>query len=156
MKSKLSDRTVTDAQTAARLRLVVARLMRAVRQHGAAGLTPSQTSALAMIEDYGPIRMSDLAARESIGASVATRVVASLQELGYVEKSHDGSDRRACFIHLTDEGRATLKNLWGERAAGLNAWIAGLSATDADLLSAALPVLEKLVHENEIRHSVMA
>ena len=67
-----------DAETAARLRLVISRLARAVRQHGSAGLTPSQVSALATLEEYGPMRMSEIAARELIGASVATRVVANL------------------------------------------------------------------------------
>ncbi len=155
MKNHSAIQVRTDTQTAARLRLVVARLTRTVRQHGAAGLTPSQLSAIATIEDFGPIRMSDLAARESIGASVATRVVASLQELGYVERIDDATDRRACLIKLTDDGRGILKNLWGERTAGLNARIEQLSATDVELLQAALPVLEKLVRENEIRHSVI-
>ena len=151
MKRNSNARARTDSQTAVRLRLVVARLARAIRQHGAANLTPSQLSALTTIEDYGPIRVSDLAARESISAPVATRVVASLQELGYVERIEDSTDRRVCLIKLTRNGRGILKNLWRERTAGLNARIEALSALDVNLLQAALPVLEELVRENEFR-----
>jgi len=151
MKRNSNVRARTDSQTAVRLRLVVARLARAIRQHGAANLTPSQLSALTTIEEYGPIRMSDLAARESVGAPVATRVVASLQELGYVERIEDSTDRRVCLIKLTRNGRGILNNLWRERTAGLNARIEALSALDVNLLQAALPVLEELVRENEFR-----
>ena len=153
MKRNSNVRARTDSQTAVRLRLVVARLARAIRQHGAANLTPSQLSALTTIEDYGPIRMSDLAARESVSAPVATRVVASLQELGYVERIEDSTDRRVCLIKLTRNGRGILNNLWRERTAGLNARIEALSALDVNLLQAALPVLEELVRENEFRDS---
>lgn len=151
MTSRPSAQAHTNSQTAARLRLVVTRLARAVRQHGAAGLTPSQLSALATIEDFGPIRVSDLAARESVSAPVATRVVASLEEFGYLERIDDSSDRRACLIKLTDDGRRILKELWSERTAGLNSRIEKLSATDVAFLQAALPVLEKLARENEVR-----
>lgn len=151
MKRNSNVRARTDSQTAVRLRLVVARLARAIRQHGAANLTPSQLSALSTIEDYGPIRVSDLAARESVSAPVATRVVASLQELGYVERIEDSTDRRVCLIKLTRNGRDILNNLWRERTAGLNARIEALSALDVNLLQAALPVLEELVRENEFR-----
>jgi DNA-binding MarR family transcriptional regulator len=141
-------RAHTDTQTAARLRLVVARLARTVRQHGAAGLTPSQLSALATIEEFHPIRLSDLARHECVGASVATRVVATLQELGYVERIADTTDRRACLIDLTDAGRGLLQDLWGERTAGLSTRIERLSTADVVLLQAALPVLEALVRTN--------
>jgi DNA-binding MarR family transcriptional regulator len=151
MKRNSNVRARTDSQTAVRLRLVVARLARAIRQHGAANLTPSQLSALSTIEDYGPIRVSDLAARESVSAPVATRVVASLQELSYVERIEDSTDRRVCLIKLTRNGRGILNNLWRERTAGLNARIDALSAHDVNLLQAALPVLEELVRENEFR-----
>jgi len=139
----------TDPQSAARLRLVVTRLARTLRQHAAADLTPSQLSALATVEEYGPIRLSDLAARESVGAPVATRVVASLQELGYVERIDDVTDRRACLIELTDAGRRVLADLWSERTAGLNSRIERLTVGDAALLDAALPVLEALVRDSD-------
>ena len=147
MTRQSSARARTNSQTAARLRLVVSRLARAVRQHGAAGLTPSQLSALATIEEFGPIRISDLAAHESIGAPVATRVVASLEELGYLGRIDDATDRRACLIDLTKNGRRVLKELWSERTASLNSRIEKLSATEVALLQAALPVLEILARK---------
>jgi DNA-binding MarR family transcriptional regulator len=60
-----------------------------VRQHGAAGITPSPLSVLATIEEFHPIRLGDLAGHECVGASVAMRMVATLEKLGYVEPVAD-------------------------------------------------------------------
>ena len=143
-----SARSRGDSESAARLRLVVARLGRAVRQHAAAGLTPSQLSALATVEEHGPIRMSDLAAFESVGAPVATRVVDSLEKLGFVMRTVDETDRRACLIGLTDAGRNVLAELWTTRTAVLSTRIARLSAEQAADLAAALPDIEALVRDS--------
>lgn len=140
----------TDAETAARLRLVISRLARAVRQHGSAGLTPSQISALATLEEFGPMRMSDFAAHELIGAPVATRVVAILQELGLVQRAQGSTDGRVSLIELSDTGRETLNELWSERAAGLTARIERLQPEQVAILTAALPVLETLVRDRVI------
>jgi DNA-binding MarR family transcriptional regulator len=137
----------SDAETAARLRLVVSRLARALRQHGAAGLTPSQLSALVSVEEFGPIRTSELATREAVGAPFATRVVASLEELGFVDRVDDPSDGRACLIEVTAAGRQTLEALWSERTAGLNGRIGRLSADQVALLDHALLVLEALARD---------
>jgi len=139
------DRAVSE--TAARLRLVIARLGRAVRQHAAAGLTPSQLSALATVEEHASVRMSDLATLESVGAPVATRVVDSLEKLGYVARIADPSDGRACLIELTDDGRSVLGELWSTRAAVLSARISRLPTDQVEVLAAALPVLEALVRD---------
>jgi DNA-binding MarR family transcriptional regulator len=140
--------TNADAETAARLRLVISRLARAVRQHGSAGLTPSQVSALATLEEYGSMRMSEIAARELIGASVATRVVANLEELGLVQRAAASTDGRVSVIELSDAGRQILIDLWNERAAGLTARIERLQPDQAATLQAALPVLETLVRDH--------
>jgi DNA-binding MarR family transcriptional regulator len=142
--------TSTDAETAARLRLVISRLARAVRQHGAVGLTPSQISALATIEEFGPLRMSDLAGYELIGAPVATRVVATLQELGLVQRADGSTDGRVSLIELSDAGRQMLAGLWSERAAGLTARIERLQPEQVAVLTAALPVLERLVRDRGV------
>jgi DNA-binding MarR family transcriptional regulator len=136
-----------DAESAARLRLVITRLTRVVRRHANSGLTPSQLSALATVEELGSTRLSDLAAHEGVSAPMTTRVVTSLEELGYVQRVSHATDRRSWLIELTDEGRSTLDELWNERAAVLAARIAGLTPEQAAVLDAALPVLETLVRE---------
>ena len=53
----------TDVQTelAARLRLVVGRLHRRIRIDGRESIPPLQLSALASVEQHGPLRLSELA-----------------------------------------------------------------------------------------------
>ncbi len=89
--------------------------------------------------------MSDLAAHESVGAPVITRVIDSLEKLDYVARVSDPSDRRACLIELTDGGRTVLQDLWHARATALTERIARLSPEQSAVLDAALPVLEALV-----------
>jgi DNA-binding MarR family transcriptional regulator len=137
----------TQSHTAAELRLVIGRLIRSIRQHNAGGLTPSQVSALATIEESGPIRISDLATRESVGAPVATRVTTSLEDLGYIKRIQDSQDKRACLVELTTSGQKVLKNLWEERTAGINQRIQILTKSEIAILNAALPVLDKLARQ---------
>ncbi|MHB8335318.1 MAG: MarR family winged helix-turn-helix transcriptional regulator [Acidimicrobiales bacterium] len=132
---------------AARLNLIVGRLMRTIRQHAAAGLTPSQLSALVTVDERGPLRISALATQESLGAPAATRVVASLEEAGLVTRSSDPDDKRASLIALTKVGGETLKTLRKERATGLGAQLDALSESERRLLERALPVLEKISHD---------
>jgi DNA-binding MarR family transcriptional regulator len=135
-------------ETAARLRLVLVRLGRALRHQGSTALTPSQLSALASLEELGPLRISALATVESVGAPVATRVVGSLEDLQLLERTDDPDDKRACLVKLTDLGRHTLTTVWGERTVGLSSRIDRLSPSERSRLEAALPALEKIVRDN--------
>lgn len=137
----------SQSHTAAELRLVIGRLIRSIRHHNTGGLTPSQVSALATIEEFAPIRISDLASRESVGAPVATRVTTSLEELGYIKRVQDSQDKRACLVELTPIGHKVLKNLWEERTNGINKRIQMLSKSEIATLNAALPILDKLAKE---------
>lgn len=144
MKPSSALLTKTQSQTAAELRLVIGRLIRSIRQHNSSGLTASQVSALATVEEFGPIRISDLATRESVGAPVATRLTTSLEDLGYLRRVHDSLDKRACLVELTPTGHKVLKNLWEQRTAGINQKIQMLSRSEIAALNAALPILDKL------------
>ena len=133
---------------AARLQLIVGRLMRTIRQHAAAGLSPSQVSALVTVDECGPLRISTLATRESLGAPAATRVVATLEEAGLVTRCADPDDKRASLISLTRSGGETLTALRSQRTSGLGAQLDALSDVERRLLERALPVLEKISQES--------
>ncbi len=133
--------------TAARLRYVLVRLARALRRESRSMLTASQVSALAALEESGPMRISALAALESTDPSVATRVVASLEVLNLVVRQDDPEDRRACLVDLSDEGRRVLTALWDERAHELDERMAGLSPEERSSIEAALPALEKITRD---------
>ena len=135
-------------ESAARLRLVLVRLARALRHQGSTALTPSQLSAMATLEELGPLRISALATVESVGAPVATRVVATLEELHLLERTVDVDDKRAWLVELTDLGRETLATVWGERTVGLSSRIDRLSPAERSKLEAALPALEKIARDS--------
>jgi DNA-binding MarR family transcriptional regulator len=134
-------------ETAARLRLVMMRLARALRHSGTTALSPSQVSALASVDEFGPLRISALASLESVGAPVATRVVASLEEVGLLKRTDDPEDKRASLVELSTHGRSVLAALWSERISGLSSRMERLTPTERSRLELALPVLEKLARE---------
>ena len=140
--------TVTHAETAARLRVAIARLARQLRQHSPGGLTPSQWSALATVEQFGPLRIGDLAEREGVTAPTATRVVASLEEAGLLSRASDPSDRRTSYIALTDEARAKLENTRKVQSTELVQRLSEMPAGDVQRLVDLLPILESFLTED--------
>ena len=147
MKSVVID-SGRSLDTAARLRLVMFRLARALRHEGSTALSPSQVSALASVDEFGPLRISALATLESVGAPVATRIVASLEELDLLKRTDDPDDKRASLVELSDLGRDVLAALWSERTIGLSSRLERLSPAERNRLELALPALEKLTREN--------
>jgi len=139
---------LTAGPTAARLRFVLVRLARTLRRAGQSTLTPSQVSALATVEDFGPLRISALATHEAMDPSVATRVVASLEVLGLLIRTDDPEDKRASLVDLSESGRRALIELWNERTLGLNSRLERLTQKERHAVETALPALEKLARDN--------
>jgi DNA-binding MarR family transcriptional regulator len=137
-----------DVASADRLRLTLTRLIRTLRRRGRSRLTPSQVSALSTVEEYGPMRISALATYESLGASAATRVVASLEELELLERTVDPDDKRASLVSLSERGSAELNELKRERTLDISSMLEKLSAKERQTIEAALPALEKIARDN--------
>jgi DNA-binding MarR family transcriptional regulator len=143
----MSVATNAEVTSAARLRLALTRVIRALRRHGESSLTPSQVSALSTLEEFGAMRISAIATHESLGAPAATRVVATLEELELVRRTIDPNDRRASLIDLTELGRRTLSELWRERTLDITAMLDRLSPKERATIEAALPALEKIARD---------
>jgi DNA-binding MarR family transcriptional regulator len=93
---------------------------------------------LALLQDAGPLRASDLVARLGLDKSTVSRQVASLVGLGLVERSADPDDGRAQVLTPSAEGAARLAQIRDARRerweADLGHWPAEDVATLAELL----------------------
>src|SRR3954452_20848541 len=112
-----SSTTRSDIELAARLRPVVIRTARRMRQEAGTDLSPSLTAALATIDRHGPLSPSRLAEIERVRRPTATRMVARLEEEGLVLRSTDPADGRVSVVALSPEGRTLLKRIRGRKNA---------------------------------------
>jgi DNA-binding MarR family transcriptional regulator len=132
---------------AARLRATIGRLHRRLRPTAAgaaAGLTPTRISLLHTIGRLGPIRLSDLAAEESINPTMLSRIVSDLVEGGLIERIGDPGDRRAALVKVTRDGRRLIDRMRRERTDVLSVALESLSPGERRHLERALPALEQL------------
>ncbi len=141
--------TESDLELAARLRLVVTRLARRLRQQSAEGLTPSQTSALSSIERRGPLTPSELATLERIQRPTATRVLTHLIDAGLVTREADALDRRIARVRVTREGEAVLKRGRSRKNAYLAKRLRKLEPEDLHTLERAADLIERLIEDDE-------
>jgi DNA-binding MarR family transcriptional regulator len=127
-----------------RLRLVVARLNRRLRQEANEGATPSQLAALATIERHGPITLGELASHERVRPPSMTRIVAGLEETELVRRTGDPTDRRVSRVTITPEGRRLLARSRTRRDAFLASLLDHLDPDELTLVERAVPILERL------------
>src|SRR5450631_3890364 len=157
MTASAPDRTATAGRAAAvtadagpptidvtRLRVAIARVSRRLRHHELAGLTPTQLSALATVEQAGPLRLGDVAAAEGIAPSTLTRIVTALEERGYVKCCAVPGDARASTLAITPRGHEVLERIRHESTAMLADILALLRPEHIEALAQALPALEQL------------
>ncbi|MFJ8435818.1 MarR family winged helix-turn-helix transcriptional regulator [Kitasatospora sp. NPDC094019] len=135
-----------DAAAVARLRLVIARLHRRLAQSSAGQeFTFAQQSAIARIEQHGPLRLGELAALEGVSAPSMTRTVGPLVTAGVVERLPDPTDGRSFLVALAPAGAELLAGIRRQRSELLARRAENLTPDEQALLLAALPVLEHLL-----------
>lgn len=86
------------------------------------GLTVSQLGVLEALLHLGPMLQNELAGKLLTSPSNVTTVIDNLERDGLVERRPHPEDRRCTEVHLTDEGRDRIEDVFPrhlERIAGL-------------------------------------
>lgn len=143
-------RTSSQTDLASRLRLVIARTARRLRQEAGEDLSPSLTSALATVDRHGPLTPSEVADRERIQRPTATRILARLEEAALLRRTRDPHDGRSSLVAVTPEGHELLQRIRTRKNAYLARRLDGVSAEDRAALQRAAEILERLLEE-EVR-----
>lgn len=137
-------------ETASRLRLAIVRTARRMRQEAGTELSPTLAASLATIERHGPLTPSELAEIERVQRPTATRIAASLESEGLIERAPDPSDGRVSLLSISPRGRALLKRLRKRKNAYLSRRLRELDDSDVEALERAVEVLERML-ESESR-----
>src|SRR4051794_27229888 len=139
--------TISTTDLAHRLRPVLTRLARRMRQEASGDLSPTQGAALATIDCHGPLTPSELALRERIQRPTATRVLARLEEAGLIARTADPADRRSSLITSTAPGHALLDVVRDRKDAYLARQLEKLPPEDLAALERAAGILERVLEE---------
>lgn len=81
------------------------------------GLTPSQAEVLQVLDQFAPLTLMELGERLVCETGSPSRLVASMVEKGWIEKTTSDTDRRASQLTLTEKGRALMPQLNATEAA---------------------------------------
>ncbi|MDA4087577.1 Rv0880 family HTH-type transcriptional regulator [Mycolicibacterium hassiacum] len=99
-----------DARLASDLSLAVIRLARQLRfRRPDSPVSLSQLSALATLEKEGAMTPGMLAERERVRPPSMTRVIASLCELGFVERTAHPDDGRQVLVSVSPAGKLLIE-----------------------------------------------
>ena len=130
---------------ASRLRLAVVRLSRRLRaQRTSSSVTLTQYSALATLKKCGPMTPGELAAKEVVQPPSMTRVIAALEEIGYVSRRPHPTDGRQSIVELTGDGTAYVLADISAREAWLDKRLAGLTDAERATLADAAEIIDRM------------
>jgi DNA-binding MarR family transcriptional regulator len=144
-----TSKTPTVQAVASRLRFVIARTHRRMRQRAGVELTPTQVAFLATIARCGPITPSELAETERVKRPTATRVAAFLEERRLIDRAPHPTDGRGSLLTLSPEGRTLMKRLRSRKDTYLAQQLSRLDADELETLDRASVILERLLSEPE-------
>ena len=113
-------------------------------------LTLAQLSILLTLLDCGPLRMTELAARERVRTPTTTVAIRRMEKLGLVKRSRDPSDLRAVLVEVTPEGLIQHRDALETRRAHLAAILLKLSDEERSNLIQALKPLQHLADAEDI------
>jgi DNA-binding MarR family transcriptional regulator len=128
------------------LQVVRARLVRRLRQaHETGDLSLSELSALARLEQAGPLQPGQLAEQERVAPQAMSVIVATLADHGLLAREVDADDGRRVVLSATDAGRQLLDGRRTAKAKRLATALRDeLEPDELQDLAAALALLDRV------------
>jgi DNA-binding MarR family transcriptional regulator len=131
----------------ARLRLVVTRLARRLRQQSDTPVSPTQIAVLATVERRGSLALGELAEIEAVAPPTITAAVDRLEDQGLVQRRRDPTDRRVTHVQVTAAGRRLLAESRSRKTAYLERQLQALTVRDRATLERAAAILERVLDD---------
>ena len=130
---------------AGRLRLAVVRLNRRLRAQRIDQIVSlTQIAALSTLHKCGALTPGKLAAKEGVQPPSMTRVIAALEDMGFVERSPHPTDGRQSIVALTGEGVTFIEKTISMREAWLDRKLAELSGDERHVLDRAADIIDRM------------
>ncbi|MGX6510913.1 MarR family winged helix-turn-helix transcriptional regulator [Rhodococcus sp. SJ-2] len=132
------------------LALAVVRLTRHLRgQRSHSRVTLTQLSAMQTLRTEGAMTPGVLASRERVQPPSMTRVIASLNELGLVDRTPHPTDGRQIIVKLSSAGDSLLADEHQAREVWLTERLTKLDDDSIAILRDAVGILTELVSEED-------
>jgi DNA-binding MarR family transcriptional regulator len=120
------------------------RTARLLRQLGHDGVSASQSTALMMIDRFGPLPISELAVIENIARPTASSLVAKLESEGHVRRLEVPNDGRISLVELTPAGRRVIERARTRRDSWLAERLRSCTPAEVEALRTAARVLDEI------------
>ena len=141
----MSESGPVERTLASRLRLSVVRLNRRLRaQRTSSAVSLTQVAAVSTLFKCGPLTPGELAAKEGVQPPSMTRVIAALEEFGFVTRRPHPTDGRQAIVALTDAGRTFHDAEVSLREAWLDKRLAELDDDERELLARAAEIIDRM------------
>ena len=110
-----------------------------------AAITPENFMVLGMLMKKDGVHQSELARLTHKNRHNMTRIIATLEQKGYVQRRSDGGDKRRQLVFITDGGRVVLEEYVPVVAAFSEELFDGLSTEELSVMTQAhLHILKNL------------
>ncbi|MEH2563584.1 MarR family winged helix-turn-helix transcriptional regulator [Bradyrhizobium sp. AZCC 2289] len=139
------DRPPSLDKASSELLLAIGQLVRKLRsQSNPNEMNLSQMSALARLEQFGPMTTADLSRAEAMKPQSMGTILASLEQDGFVHRQPHPTDGRQILFALTDKGKEERRQRGIAKRVWLAAAMAKFTPAERQTLNAAIPLMKRL------------
>jgi DNA-binding MarR family transcriptional regulator len=115
----------------------------------ATGLSPERLQVLAILAERGPTPVSRLAKQIRVSVPAATRMLASLEELGLVRRGFEPTDARVVYVRATAAGVRWMERGRANRVKSLARQLRKLSTRELGTVRRAMMALRALEERDQ-------